>query len=214
MNKQLDHLNDMAKFLSESTPHHEFINEEFTFTGSSPIGSRVSYCEVERLVDQMGTLFLNRVADQLIENRLNLAWSLRPIFYSMRVFGIDLQVAHRRSALRRWGFVLLATAISFSCISTSVAHFLRSPPLNKIKSTEIYVWNLYYHLIYTKIVIKSVAMLEMATLCKWKSLWQKMRKLEKFMRFSVAFKTKLRKISFISTVVVIFTVTTSMSVEN
>ena len=49
----------------------------------------------------------NTVSEIQSENQHNLAWSLKPIFYCLAVFGIDLDVSVARSVFRRYCFITL-----------------------------------------------------------------------------------------------------------
>lgn len=152
----------------------------------------------------MGNLFLKSVPVQPSENQLDLIWNLQPIVYSLRIFGIDLvRTAQSPSHYRRWGFVSLAMLITTVVMSSTL---LRTPESLNMASTKSWSDVLVEKAMMTRNVSLPLAMLQMATLSKWKPLRSKMHHVEKLVRFPATFHRKLLQVSATSVTIILFLV--------
>ena len=137
-------------------------------------------------------------ADDSSESRYDLLWSLRPIFISMRIFGIDLlDVTRAPSMCRRWAFTLVGSAL-IGVVEAS--NYLLSTEEHPIGLTSSKSWlpvlSRYSGLMWYTLFPS--AMLEMLTLRKWNPLWQKMRQMETFLKLPAPFYRRLRTLSAVS----------------
>ena len=136
----------------------------------------------------------NTVSEIQSENQHNLAWSLKPIFYCLAVFGIDLDVSVARSAYRRYSFItlgimyfvyMMALNINYHFFRTEVESFnIKSTKtwLKILKDTVTLVWDIFFPL--TSFY---------SYFFKWKKLWKRVENLENFMNFQDNFHLRLRK---------------------
>jgi len=121
----------------------------------------------------------------------NIKWSLQPIFYAMRIFGIDLIVS-----LRSQNHILLAP-VSFAVFMwVNVTSYLQ---LAKNSTNSTITWIEFFKPL-TWFIFNTghlLAMMEMVTLLSWKPLW---RTLKKIGHNDPTFHPRLRKLSLALTV--------------
>ena len=159
-----------------------------------------AHCTSAHCADEMGNFqFLNSVvSDRSDETRLDLFWSLRPIIYPLRIFGVDLQVARLRRSnnWRRRAFVLLGISVSILIISRNVFEIFQSRKRWKNwKSTARCLDRIIEYTVAIRNIVVSLVMLEMVSLFKWEATRKKMRKLERFVPIPAALTIKLRRVS-------------------
>ena len=138
-----------------------------------------------------------RRADTAGDKPHDLDWSLRPVFNSLRIFGIDFNVWHDEPSIYRRGrFIVLGTVV-FACMQSSNLSrpsFETDGPVD-LKSTKFWpdflmknAW-LIWHIIFP------LAMMEMVVLLRWKPLRTQFRKLQEFTSVQSNFHGHLRKFS-------------------
>ena len=136
----------------------------------------------------------NTVSEIQSENQHNLVWSLKPIFYCLAVFGIDLDVLVARSAYRRYSFITLGIMYIVFTQALNIHNNLFEIKIESfhIKSTKTWLtflklitWGAWY-MLFPPTTFYSY-------LFKWKILRERVENLENFMSFQRDFHLRLRK---------------------
>ena len=130
------------------------------------------------------------------ESHHDLIWSLQPIIYGMRVFGIDLNMSLPVNCFRLFALVSFASLMALNCSSYPQ---MSDEPIDKTSAKSTMVW-LDFLKPFTWFIFNIgflLAMLEMATLFKWKPLWDTLKRLDNNMR---TFHWQLRKLSAVLTI--------------
>ena len=136
------------------------------------------------------------------EYQRDLVWSFQPIFYLMRVLGIDLQTSQSNSKCRRFGFLTLATLmLIYNLVTVLVKHFMQK--ITEVpNTTKFWVELLRKQSTLTSSILMPVTLV-VTTILKWKSLWQQVHEMEHLVNFA-NFLWHLRKIAIGTSTIVIF----------
>ena len=123
--------------------------------------------------------------------KFNLAWSFRPIVYSMRIIGIDLDVSTKSwPKFRRWVFLLFGLGMlifsgyySIAVTSKIINETLASDsPLKPVRLTIVTLRDILFPVaVFTNVVFK------------WPTLWKKMQEMERFFPFPIEFYHQIHK---------------------
>jgi len=135
------------------------------------------------------------------EYQHDLLWSLKPIIYLMRILGIDLKVSQTQLAFRRLGLVALEISILIYSVAANCLIYMRDITKDQ---QRILFWSRAVHknvAIVTNILISSALVAKHLT--KWKPLWEKMKKMERFV-YLADFLHQLRKIVISTSVIPVF----------
>ena len=157
----------------------------------------------EKMVETAQEVIVNVPLDL---SKLNLAWSLQPILWSLRAFGIDFDVNQPRSTHRRSIFILSGAVIIliFGYFAYDLIHF-SSHLLHYRTSTEPVYMATYLSSLAIINSLSITALLAVANF-KWKTLWTKLKDVEQLARFTDDSYKKMRKTIATSIVVVILLV--------
>ena len=121
----------------------------------------------------------------------DLMWSFQPVFYLMQILGIDLNVSQQlRSKLQRRGFLTLKIFMLVYSMAANLVRYLRIVTEDRKK---ILFWVNVLHqntTAWTSFFIASMFVTK--HIFKWKPLWIKVQKMERFMNFT-SFVCQLRK---------------------
>lgn len=141
----------------------------------------------------MGKLFCKNNVGMSSENRHDLIWSLRPIFSSMRIFGIDLRYRTLGARIP----VLLGVIMAVFTTSSSV---VRALGWSKFDHTSTLSWLnvLIEQTVLSRNILFSLVMLKMVLLFKWRSLWETLEQMENSMSYPATFHRRLRRVSTVS----------------
>ena len=139
--------------------------------------------------------FFSKIVGVSSETRYDLIFSLRPIFCSLQIFGIDLDVSPPRSIHRRCGFILLKMLSfvfmqisSFEIALTSLRSQMNfNSTRNWLNVLRSYTW-LTWDILFPTVMFYT-------TTFNWKRLWRRAKKLEKLMKFQSSFVWQLRTVS-------------------
>ena len=123
-----------------------------------------------------------------------------PVLYSMRMFGIDLNVRRQRSLAGRCAFVAVGVVMS---LWAALSNFHGQPDFVgnyqfDVKSTKAWLSRLLEYMWFAWNAVVPLTMIEMATLFKWPPLRDSMRQLEDsvgFIQDPQAFHRSLRAVS-------------------
>ena len=132
----------------------------------------------------------------------DLLWSFQPIFYSMQILGINLNISQSSSKFRRFGFLTLATFILTYNTTANVMKYYMHKSVQAPETTQFWVETLKNK----STMISSIMMpliFVVTAMFKWKELWKKLRKMEQSMNFT-NFTHQLRKIVMCTSSMVIF----------
>ena len=122
--------------------------------------------------------------------KYDLDWSFRPVFSSMRILGIDLNVSNRPSKCRRCGFFLLGICI---LISTSIySTYNDMKRISKMPSQKA-IFVLRNLFILSRSVIMQTAIFTI-TFFKWETVRRALEELEHSICFSARIHHQTRKI--------------------
>lgn len=121
----------------------------------------------------------------------DLEWSLRPIFYGLRVFGVDLDVNQPASIYRPYAFITLEM---FLFIFSSCSGFLM------IKAFRLHDPDTPSFLFYLILMIVSTIFfnalyfttLMVTTRLRWRRLWKKAKEVERLCQLPASFYKRLR----------------------
>ena len=142
----------------------------------------------------------------LSKNPLDLAWSLKPVLYPLRIVGIDLHVGQPRSKFRCFAFLVVELLVAILVLTQSFTgvYLLDLESNNNKNKNSSRFW--------TKILsdgLSRVVGTILYLLCipiiifkNWEKLWKKMEKLHhRFLSFHNHFAGKLRKVAIILCVI-------------
>ena len=135
-------------------------------------------------------------------NQRDLLWSLRPIFYSLRLVGIDLDVLQPHSILRRYAFIAgsVLMLIGVTTANVVVDHLKRN--VEQPKSTRFWVEQVRKATTtFSNLLLPLILVL--VNLYKWKPLWSKAQSIEHFMTIPGTSLWHLRKLAISTTAMVI-----------
>ena len=140
----------------------------------------------------------------LMESEINcgLTWSLHPLFYAMRIFGINLDFSFNTY---RDILIKLVSSSSFLVLDCLLFSQLGSLYEKSANGTSANAWITFFKKIAAFISLNGylLAVIEMATLVKWKPLLEALHKMS---NHDDTFKLQLRKLSVSLTIFTIILV--------
>ena len=147
------------------------------------------------------------------ENQLDLAWSLQPVLYPLRIVGIDLHVGQPRSKFRFFAFLVLKLLVAIFVVSSALCYLTGVMGTSKkIKGSKFWSKVLRSVARLVWIPIFHVVCIPMILFKNWEKLWKKMEKLyHRFLSFDANFASKLRTFSMILTVIILIPVSKFIS---
>ena len=122
--------------------------------------------------------------------KYDLDWSFRPVFSSMRILGIDLNVSNRPSKCRRCGFFLLGICI---LISTSIYSTYNDRKRIYDRQEQSSIFLLRNLFILSRGIIMQAAIFTI-TFLKWETARRALEELEHSICFSARIHHQTRKI--------------------
>ena len=159
------------------------------------------HCSTHRLFDKMGQA-RSSIVRIPSEYHHDLQWSFQPIFFSMRIVGIDLTISASHSKFRRFGFLILTIfMLIFNVAATIVHHYEYEVPGNR-ETTTYWVTFLKKCTLTTSGILIPLILIPI-TVFKWELLWKKVCDLEHFMNFQNSVFLQLRKIAMCTSAMVI-----------
>ena len=119
----------------------------------------------------------------------DLTWSFRPIVYSMRLIGIQLDASENWKTLYRYAFILYGILMfALTCYSVVI----NRKTIESLPFPESAVVPVRYAIAAQRNVVLPIVILT-RTATRWQSLWKKMREIEQNLHFSVEFYRQIRK---------------------
>ena len=136
------------------------------------------------------------------EYQRDLVWSFQPIFYLMRILGIDLNWSQSPTKFRRYGFLAVALfMLAYTVTANSFQFYMNDisrHPISTIFRVELLrkevtgISNILFLII---VICKS--------LLNWKPLWQKVQKMENRLNYKANSLWQLRKVVIVTSAIVI-----------
>jgi len=148
---------------------------------------RDRYCPLAFSIDKMWERYLDNIVGCSSRIEPNLADSLRPVFFGMRIFGVNLSVSSSRTHFRLSNisifiFVAMESALLWDIWVICKPHNLRLPGSWKNLITE-FKW-LIWDCLFPPTMFYSF-------MFKWKYLWQKVNKMGNAIKYPTAFYRQL-----------------------
>lgn len=128
----------------------------------------------------------------------DLAWSLQPVLFSLRVFGIDLDGNRPRSLPRRCAFMALAASVSLFFGFSGTDVIIRSMLLFRHQAAIETVYMMLYIGAGTICAISLLAALTVASQSKWEALWMKLQEVEQCNGPTGRLYGRMRRVSGVS----------------
>lgn len=126
------------------------------------------------------------------EYQRDLLWSFQPIFYLMRILGIDLDVSEPHSKFRRLVFITIAVLmLAYSITSNSFWH--HQLEIAETEGTTTYWVAFLRELTITISGILIPSILVAVTIFRWNPVWKKLHKIENSVNFQKSLLMKMRR---------------------
>ena len=126
-----------------------------------------------------------------------LMWRLRPIFNSMRIFGIELDVVQRRLVLRRAAAIFQGAAMVIFVVLSSLVKTLWWTKFDH-SSTLSWLNAVIDYTNFSRSLLFPMVMGEMMLLCKWTPLREKLEQMDKLLSYPTRFHNRLRRVCIAS----------------
>lgn len=153
-----------------------------------------SHCPRLLLSDKMG-LVRSKIVSFPSEHHKDLVWSFLPIFYLMRILGIDLIVSQSASKFRRYFFLafVLITLTFTEAVNSILFNMNFTYNSRDTKLTIFWVNELRNGVqLISNVLLPVVSVYK--SFSNWKSLWMKVQKIEHELNFEPSFLWELRKV--------------------
>ena len=145
----------------------------------------------------MGQILCKAMTDVASEDHRGLMWSLRPIFNSMRIFGIELDVVQRRLVLRRAAAIFQGAAMVIFVVLSSLVKTLWWTKFDH-SSTLSWLNAVIDYTNFSRTLLFPMVMGEMMLLCKWTPLREKLEQMDKLLSYPTRFHNRLRRVCIAS----------------
>ena len=123
----------------------------------------------------------------------NLVWSFQPIFYSIRVLGVDLDVTQPRSKLRRYGFVMFQLSLMALVLSSALIHYFTWDRERSQSPASAWCGLLRHGARLMSTILFQLVFFSMTSL-QWKKFWKEIEKMEQSVAFQPFFPHSLRRV--------------------
>ena len=141
------------------------------------------------------------------DQQLDIAWSLRPVLHSMRIFGVDLNVGRPPSTLRRMVSSVLVILGSIPIISLMFLGLRAEWKFEKLKTSDNW-FRLILANLWCVVTLLVQLVVQPTVLFKWRPVWNQMVKVEQFVKFPLSSYRQLRRVSLTLTTLVFVIVNT------
>ena len=172
-------------------------NKKLRHDGTKTVAQRRWHCPIDSPRNNMGSRHSRTAADVSAQvARKDLGWSFRPIIYTMRIFGIDLDLTRQRSVACRRAFLVFGVSSLLCLLALNLMFYCLFPDMFELEQglNTKYIY-IFIHVLSTVVCHMLIEVLVFMMVClKWRSLWKKMEEIERVLGFPAHFHNQIRKV--------------------